>query len=108
MSSRLRRCDCAPDYDQQSIAHHIENVERRLRIMCRVSQVFSDHHGGMLDTIKEDYQDITEWNDVFYEYVDRQLDELKILRNRLEEVHYWISIEGLLNSEDFGSKGGAA
>lgn len=106
MSSRLRQSSCAPDYDQQAIVHHIENVERRIRIMCRVSQVFNNNSGGMLATIAEDYEDAAAWNEVFYEFVDRQMDELKALRGHLERGFGWISIDGLRDGADFRKDGG--
>lgn len=99
MTSRLR--PGLIDYDRQAIAHHIETVERRLRIMCRVSQVFSNNNGVTLKTIDEDYGDVMAWNDVFYEYVDRQMDELKTLRDHLEREFHWVSLEGLRNGDDF-------
>ena len=104
MSSRLR--PGLIDYDQQAIAHHIENVERRIRIMCRVSQVFTNNAGGMLATIAQDYEDAAAWNEVFYEFVDRQMDDLKTLRTHLERGFSWVSIEGLRNGEDFRDEKG--
>lgn len=82
MSSRLR--PGLIDYDEQAIVHHIENVERRIRIMCRVSQVFNNHDGAQLSTMADSYSDMLAWNEVFYEYVDRQMDDLKTLRGHLE------------------------
>lgn len=101
MSTRLRDAVTAQDYERQAIANHIEDVERRIRIMCRVSQVFSNNQGPFVSTVMEDYSDMVAWNDIFYEFMDRQADDLETLRKRLEKDFSWISIEGLRNGEDF-------
>ncbi len=102
MSSRLR--PGLIDYDEQAIVHHIENVERRIRIMCRVSQVYNNHDGVELSTIADHYSDMSAWNEVFYEYVDRQMDDLKTLRGHLEREFHWVSLSGLRDGEDFRDK----
>jgi hypothetical protein len=106
MSSRLR--PSLFDYDEQAIAHHIENIERRIRIMCRVSQVYNNHDGVQVSTITDHYADMAAWNEVFYEYVDHQMDGLKILRDHLEREFHWISLQGLRDGEDFRAGKGCA
>lgn len=100
MSSRLRVSPCLPSYEDQAIVHHIENVERRIRIMCRVSQVFMNEPLYLKDA-NDDCSDLLAFGEVFHEFVDKQMDELEKLRCALEHGLQWVSIAGLREGEDF-------
>jgi hypothetical protein len=80
--SRLKGRPCP--FEQQNIAGILEDVERRVRIMCRMMQLyqFDDRPSD------DDVADLTIAMSVFYEYVDRQMDMLTALQQAIHEKGY--------------------
>ncbi|MFB2553221.1 hypothetical protein [Ensifer soli] len=99
MSSRLR--PCLTNYEDQSVAIHIENVERRLRLMCRAMQHCVGHEEDNVSSSREAMSNVFGYLEIFHEYVDHQMDQLKELREILDKEFEWISITGLRAGQDF-------
>lgn len=92
------------DYDDQAISHHIENVERRIRLMSRAMQsaVHFEESRSVQDN-PDAFSHVAGFIQLFYEYVDSQMDELTKLRGALERDVFWVSLAGLREGEDFRS-----
>ena len=81
-------------YEDRNIEHILEDVELRVRIMCRVMQVFRYEGNGKLDDLERDFEDRGDALEVLYEYVDQQMDTISELRADLDKVG-WITINKL-------------
>jgi hypothetical protein len=73
-------------FENRSIPHILEPVDRRLRIMCRMMQLYrlSDAY---LDP-ERDAANLVDALTVSYEYVDQQMDTISALRGALELEGY--------------------
>ena len=83
MNSRLR----TPSYpfEETPIVRHLHEVERRVRLMCRVSQVFVTENMTSLNNLEADMEDASAWCELFYEFVDEQMNVLQRLWEGIED-----------------------
>lgn len=82
------------DYETRNLDHILEDVEQRVRLMCRVMQVFRYEGAGKLADLERDFEDRGTALEVLYEYVDQQMDTISELRADLDKIG-WISIAKL-------------
>ncbi len=78
-------------FEELNVAGIIDDVEQRVCVMCRMAQLyhFDDRPTGNPETAME----------VFYEFVDRQMDTLSALTDALERKGY-VSLKTLKERED--------
>lgn len=86
-------------YEDRNIDHILEDVELRVRLMCRVMQVFRYEGVGKLDDLERDFEDRGAALEVLYEYVDQQMDTISELRANLDSIG-WISLNKLRRACD--------
>lgn len=92
VSSRLHSHPC--NFADRPIEHILEDVETRVRIMCRVMQVFRYETAGKLDDLERDFEDRGAALEVLYEYVDQQMNTISELRDALDDAG-WITLNSL-------------
>ncbi|TWD57481.1 hypothetical protein FB480_101222 [Agrobacterium vitis] len=74
-------------FERQDIAGIIDAVDRRVRIMCRMMQLYQ-YDGHKCGDAEDEVSDLTMAMGVFYEYVDRQMDTLSALSEAIEGKGY--------------------
>lgn len=85
-------------FEEQDIAGIIDAVDRRVRIMCRMMQLYryDDRPSG---DVESELADLCMAMNVFYEFVDRQMDTLSALTEAIEENGY-VSLNSLGRKDD--------
>lgn len=73
--------------EEVSIAGIIDDVDQRVRIMCRMMQLYRFDNRPSVSA-EDEVSDLCAAMDVFYEYVDRQMDTLSTLAVALEKEGY--------------------
>lgn len=92
------------DADERQVFAIINDTGRHLRAMCRAMQVYSEHTGIWLKNSENDMAEMKAVFEMFYEFVDHQVDGLSELAETIETEFVWFSIEDLRNNEDFRRK----
>lgn len=87
--------------DEQYVFALIQDAGRNLRAMCRAMQVYSEHTGVWLKDSEEDMVEMKAIFEMFYEFVDHQVDGLTEVSAALETDLEWFSMDDLRNSEEF-------
>ena len=95
--SRLGR----PDYpvEQTSIALLIEDVENRVRVMCRLMELWRVHGTGSAQKMVDCDDDQTAIS-VFYEYIDQQMDKLSEIKEELRGIECDVTLREHYKGED--------
>ncbi|MGV8939565.1 MAG: hypothetical protein ACOH2J_20795 [Allorhizobium sp.] len=73
----------ARPFEELSVADMIDDVDRRVRIMCRMMELYSYNTGRK--NAEDEGADLAVAVCVFYEYVDRQMDTLSALSAALAD-----------------------
>lgn len=96
-SSRLGR----PDYpvEQTSIALLIEDVEHRVRVMCRLMELWRINGSG-LEQKNEYFNDDETALCVFYEYIDGQMDKLSEITEELRDIECEVTLSEEYKGQD--------
>lgn len=83
-------------FADRAINHVMETIEGRVRIMCRAMQAFIDFDTGPSGgDWSERYDNLSMFSEVFYEYIDSQMDELNRLHRAIGAECTWLSLKRL-------------
>jgi hypothetical protein len=82
----------------------ISSVERRVRAMCRVMQVYELNACDSINNLEKDYDDLVTIFSAFYEFVDFQMDKFSDLSESLDQGIRNVSVNKLRASDDFRLK----
>lgn len=85
-------------YEDRPIDHILEDVEQRVRLMCRMMQVFR-FEGTSGNDMERDWEDRGMALEILYEYVDQQMDTISELRADLDKAG-WITLAKLREAFD--------
>ncbi|WP_137128906.1 hypothetical protein [Rhizobium sp. FY34] len=85
-------------FEELNVAGIIDDVERRVRVMCRMAQLyqFDDRPSG---NDEGEIADLVAAMEVFYEFVDHQMDTLSALSESLADKGY-VSLKKLERKDD--------
>lgn len=97
VSEHSRLSGSSSPLDDLSIAGLIDDVDCRVRIMCRMMELYSRNTGRL--TAEDEGSDLSVAVSIFYEYVDRQMDTLSFLSGALDKLDY-ISLKTLRSRSD--------
>ncbi len=96
--SKLRT---AIDADDRPLESLLCEVDRNVRTMCRVMQVYHQNGSIHLKDMESENEELHDVLAVFYEFVDSQMEELSILTETLDRDFSFLTLNRLREVPDF-------